>query len=240
MFVVGILIAAVSLLYGTAGQAGGSGFVAVMTFTSFPLQSIRATALALNVVAAAYASLQFHRAGMIDRPLLGRVLWPSVPAAFAGGLISLGGAVYSGVTGALLLVAAVLMAARKSSPDAQERPHGPIWLAGAASGLASGVTGVGGGVFLSSLLILFAGISPKRTAALSPPYILANSLAALAGLLIAGQRVPLTALPLAGLALLGSAAGTAIGLRWMSERAIRAILAAILLVAAAQLLMRAL
>lgn len=239
MFVIGLLIAAVSLLYGTAGQAGGSGFVAAMTFAAFPLDSIRATALALNVVAASYASLQVYRARMVDAPLLRSVLLPSLPAAFAGGLISLSGPVYSGVTGVLLVAASLLMVARGSAADPQARPRGPVWLAGALSGLASGVTGVGGGVFLSSLLILFADVSPKRTAAISPPYILANSAAALAGLLIAGRRVPLAALPLAGIALLGSMAGTAIGLRWMSERAIRYVLAAILLIAATQLLMRA-
>jgi uncharacterized membrane protein YfcA len=196
--------------------------------------------LALNVVAATYASIQVYRARVVDWPLLRSVMLPSLPAAFIGGMISLRGPLYSGVTGALLVVASMLMVTRKSSGDPQAPPNGPVWLAGALSGIAAGVTGVGGGVFLSSLLILFAGVSPKRTAALSPPYIVANSLAALAGLLLTGHRVPLVALPLAGLALAGSVAGTAIGLRWMSERAIRYVLAAILLVAAAQLLMRSL
>lgn len=239
MLLIGFLIFVVSLLYGTAGQAGGSGFVAAMAFAAFPVDSIRATALTLNVVAAAYASVQVHRAKLVDGKLLATVLAPSLPAAFLGGLVDLGGPVYAGVTAALLTVAAALMLTRKSGAATPPRTRVPAMFAGALSGLASGMTGVGGGVFLSSLLILFAGISPKRTAGLSPPYILANSLAALAGLLVAGKHVPLAALPLAGLALLGSAAGTAIGLRWMSESAIRIVLAAILLVAATQLLMRA-
>lgn len=234
------MMAAVSALYGTAGQAGGSGFVAVMTLAAFPLDQIRPTAFALNIVAAAYASVQMHRAKLVDWSLFGNLVVASVPAALLGGLVVLRGPVYSGVTGALLLVAAILMAARMSGHEPRPLPRASAFFAGAVTGFASGITGVGGGVFLSSVLILFGKVSPRTTAALSPPFIVVNSLASLLGLLLAGQRVPLAAAPFAAAAVVGSAIGTAIGLRWMSAHAIRLVLAGILLVAAGLMLARTL
>ena len=229
----------VSALYGTAGQAGGSGFVAVMTFATFPLKAIRATALALNLVAASYATWQAYRVKSVDWALLWNLILTSVPTAFVGGMIILKGPVYSAVTGALLLLVSVLMVARTSKEEAKSIQRGPALVAGAVTGLASGITGVGGGIFMSSILILFGKVSPKRTAALSPPFILVNSAAALAGVFASGQRAPLAALPFAGAVIVGSAIGTAIGLRWMSELAIRYVLAVILLAGAAQMLTRA-
>jgi len=231
-------MAAVSALYGTAGQAGGSGFISVMTFTSFPLDGIRPTAFALNIVAAAYATWRMHRVDAIDWSLMRNLLATSVPASFLGGTVVLKGPVYAALTGALLLVTAILMVARVPREERETLGRKGALLAGALTGFASGITGVGGGVFLSSILILFGQVSPKKTAALSPPYIAVNSAAALAGVLLAGQRVPPSALPFAAAAILGSAIGTAIGRRWMSPFAIRSILALILFVGAAQIFVR--
>ncbi len=234
-----ILMGLVAVLYATAGQAGGSGFVAVMTFAAFPPGAIRATAFALNIVAAAYATLRVHRAGLVDWRLLRWLLVSSLPAALLGGMIALQGAVYYGVTGAVLFLVSLLMLVRVSSGEASAVPRGTAVVVGAVTGLASGITGVGGGVFLSSILILVAKASPKQTAALSPPYIVANSLAALIGTLFAGQSVPVAALPFAAAAVFGSAIGTAIGLRWMSPTAIKGVLAIILLAGGVQMLVRA-
>jgi len=233
-----ILMCVVSALYGTAGQAGGSGFVAVMTFATFPIDEIRATALALNIIAASYATLQAHRMKSVDWPLLRNLVAASVPAALIGGMVVLRGPVYSAVTGALLLLVSILMVVRKSNTKTSSLKRGPALVAGAATGFASGITGVGGGIFMSSVLILLGKASPKKTAALSPPFILVNSLAALVGVFVTGQRIPIAALPFAGAVIVGSAIGIAIGLRWMSELAIRYVLAAILLAGAAQMLTR--
>lgn len=235
-----LFLGLVSALYGTAGQAGGSGFVAVMTFAAFPPAQIRITAFALNIVAAAYAMWRVHRARLVEWALLREVLMASLPAALLGGTITLGGRAYFILTACLLAIAAVLMLVAKTPPqDDAPVPRATALGAGAATGLASGLTGVGGGVFLSALLILLAKVSPKRAAALSPPFILANSALSLGGALLAGARIPLTTAPLALAAVAGSAAGTAIGLRWMSATAIRLVLATILLGAATQMTYRA-
>lgn len=231
------LIAAVSALYATAGQAGGTGFVAVMALASFPTDEIRGTALALNVVAAGYATMRLWFARTIDWPLLGLLIAASLPMAFLGGCIALGGVFYSALTGCLLLAAcAAMIVKRQGAGGTVSRP---LALGiGTATGFASGLSGIGGGVFLAPLLVLFGGMPARRVAGLSPPFILSNSIAGLAGILFAGHRLAFGLWPLMVAALVGSIAGTAIGLRWRSEILTRYVLVAVLAVAGAELLIR--
>jgi len=235
-----LLIAGVSALYATAGQAGGTGFVAVMALASLPADEIRITALALNVVAAGYATVRLIMTGGMNWPLLGTLLATSAPAAFLGGLIALGGNMAAAVTGILLLAACAALILRRH--DAGEGPPiaKPVALViGGATGFASGLSGIGGGVFLAPLLVMVGKMSAKRVAALSPPFILANSVAGLAGVVFAGQRLSVAVFPLMLAALVGSITGTVIGLRWCSETAIRWVLAAALALAGAELMIRA-
>jgi uncharacterized protein len=237
---VAVMIAFVSLLYATAGQAGGTAFLAVMAFASFPAVEMRPTALLLNIVAAGYATWRLHQRAAIDRTMLLRVTAPSLVTAFAGGLLVLGGHVYFILTGLLLAAAAALMVFRRTADTVEARPVRllPAAATGAAAGFVSGLTGVGGGVFLAPLLIALGWMSPRRAATLSPPFILCNSVAGLLGVLLAGQKpAPGTVLYSLG-ALVGAVAGTAIGLRWMSDRGTRYALAAILFFAGLRLLSR--
>jgi uncharacterized protein len=234
------LIAAVSLLYTTAGQAGGTGFLAVMAFASFPAADMRPTALLLNVIAAGYATWRLHRGGLIELPLLLRVALPSLPSAFLGGLVVLEGGAYFTLTGLLLMLAAGLMVFKRTVDDGAGRPVGviPAAVVGGGAGFFSGLTGIGGGVFLAPVLIALGWVSPKRAAYLSAPFILLNSILGFGGVFLAGQRLaPATAL-YALAALVGAIIGTTVGLRLMSERATRYALAAILLFAGARLLLR--
>jgi len=234
-----LLMGVVAVLYGTAGQVGGSGFVAVMTFAAFSPGAARATAFALNIVAASYPTLHLHHIRGTDWRLLGSLLLSSAPAAFLGAMISLQGQIYYGVTGVVLLLVATLMLIRVSPSETQTVHRGTSLLVGAIAGFCSGVTGVGGGVFMSSLLILIAKASPKKTATLSPPFILLNSSTALTGALLAGERISSSVLPFFAAAIIGSLLGVFIGLRFMSAWAIRCMLALILAAGAGQMLLKA-
>jgi len=228
------------LLYATAGQAGGTGFLAVMAVTGFSATEMRPTALLLNIVAAGYATWRLHGGGVIDWPLLRRLLLPSLVMAFVGGSVLLKGPVYFVLTGLLLIVAALLMLLRRDSDNDQDRPIQALsaTAVGGVAGLLSGLSGVGGGVFLVPPLVILGWSSPKQAAALSPPFILCNSIVGLAAVLIAGQKLAY-ATPIYVLgALFGAILGTAIGLRWMSERATRLVLAVILASAGIRLLLR--
>jgi hypothetical protein len=146
--------------------------------------------------------------------------------------------VYKITTGLVLLLAGSLMIFRQV-PAAEPDRQTPLWGTlgvGAVVGLVSGLTGVGGGVFLAPALIALHWASPKQTAALSAPFILANSIVGLIGALFSGQS-PSSHFGVYAVAALGGAiAGTAIGLRWLSQVATRLALAAILLAAGVQLL----
>lgn len=237
--VVLILLTAVSLVYATVGQAGGTAFLAIMAVIGVPAAELRPTALLLNIVAAGYASWRLHATSSIDWRLLLQVGLPSLPASFLGGLIALDSGLYYALTGGLLLFAAGMMMAKWTAPGTGKAPALPVAvLVGGAAGFVSGLTGVGGGVFVAPAAIALGWTTARQAAGLSAPFILANSITGLAGVLAAGQRpsgdVGLYALA----ALAGAVAGTMIGQRFMSERATRIVLAAILAIAGVRLLTR--
>ncbi len=228
----------ISLLYATVGQAGGTAFLALMAFAAFPVAEMRPTALALNIVAAAYSTWVFSREKIVDWKKLRPLLLSSLPTALAGGFIVLDERVYKATTGVVLVLAGAATILRRHVAAAPDRET-PLWGAvgaGAVVGLISGLTGVGGGVFLAPTLIALRWASPKQTAALSAPFILANSAVGLVGVLFAGQLPASHFVLYAAGALGGAVVGTAIGLRWFSQMATRFVLAAILLAAGAQLL----
>jgi uncharacterized membrane protein YfcA len=232
-----LVFAVVSLLYATVGQAGGTAFLALMAFASFPLNEMRPTALLLNIVAATYSSWLFNRGSHVDWVKLRPLLLASLPTALLGGFIVLDERFYNAVTGIVLLTAAVILVWRRK--DGRPDQATPLWgsiLVGSGVGFLSGLTGVGGGVFVAPILIALNWASPKQTSALSAPFILANSAVGLVGTLYAGQ-VPSNGTWLFAIgALAGAMIGTTIGLRWLSQTATRYVLAAILATAGIQLL----
>lgn len=233
-----VLFGIISLLYATVGQAGGTAFLALMAFAAFPPSEMRPTALALNIVAATYSSWMFNRKAVIDWKKLRLLLIPSLPTALIGGFIVLDERVYKHTTGITLLIAGIAMTVGRWARDLDNESETPIWGAvavGATVGLISGITGVGGGVFLAPMLIWLGWASPRQAAALSSPFILANSLLGLIGVLFAGQfpspHIGLYAIA----ALAGAMVGAAIGQRWLGQIATRFVLAGILLAAGVQL-----
>ena len=233
-----LLFSAVSLLYATVGQAGGTAFLASMGFTSVPSNKVRPTASLLNIIAATYSSWLFNRGNLVDWTMLRPLLFASLPTALIGGFIVLDERIYNAATGVVLLLAAGILAFRRARNEAADQPA-PLWGAitiGAGVGLVSGLTGVGGGVFLAPILIALHWASPKQTAALSAPFILANSAAGLVGAMYAGQVPSPDTWLYASAALVGAMIGTTVGLRWLSQIASRYALAAILGAAGLQLL----
>lgn len=230
-------IAAVSMLYATVGQAGRTAFLALMAFASFSPHEMRPTALLLNIVAASYSTWVFNRGSLVDWVKLRPLLLASLPTALIGGFITLDEHIYQTVTGIVLLVAAMILALRRARDGEPDRST-PLWGAisiGAAVGFISGLTGVGGGVFLAPLLIALHWASPKQTAALTAPFILANSLFGLVGAVYAGQTPTGDTWFYALAALAGAIIGTTIGLRRLSQNTTRYVLAAILALAGLQL-----
>jgi uncharacterized protein len=237
------LFLAVATLYSSVGHAGASGYIAAMALLGFAPEQVRPTALALNLLVGGIGLVRFWRGGHVRwRNVLPFVL-ASAPAAFLAARVQLPGDAFSMLLGAILAVAALGVfrhAPRAELEDAQAAGRRVPWLAalaaGAAIGVLSGLTGTGGAIFLTPLL-LFAHWMPTRQASgTSVAFVWINSLTALAGLWSTGASLP-GALPwwLAAVAL-GALLGTQLGLKWLPVEMLRRALGVVLLVAAAKLL----
>lgn len=236
------LFLAAATLYTTVGHGGASGYLAAMALVGVEPQAMRPTALTLNILASAIALARFARAGRFDW----RVFYPfalaSVPFAFLGGLLVLPPQLYKPAVGGLLLVAAVEIARtarRGDALDARVRPAPrPLALAaGAGIGLVSGLTGVGGGIFLSPLLLLARWAPTRTVSGVAAAFILVNSVAGLAGTTLgAGSFPPALALWI-GAAATGALAGSHLGVSGLATAGIRYVLTAVLVVAGLKMIL---
>jgi uncharacterized protein len=234
-----LLIFLAALLYSAVGHAGASGYLAVMSLLGTAPAVMRPTALILNIAVAVIGTVQFARAGYFRWSLF----WPfavgSIPAAYFGGHITLPGSTYKIVVGVVLLLSAVRFVVTLRAPDLVKRTI-PIPLAlliGAALGFLAGLTGVGGGIFLSPVLLIGGWADLRTTAATSVTFILANSIA---GLL--GQHAPLALVrDVAPIWAIGAVAGGLIGSHLGSRRlpspALRGVLAVVLVAAGLKLVL---
>ncbi|MCP9834988.1 MULTISPECIES: sulfite exporter TauE/SafE family protein [unclassified Cyanobium] len=238
-----IALAAVAFLYASVGHAGASGYIAVLALAGLPAPEIRAIALVLNVLVASVGTLQFVSAGHFRRDVFVPLALVSVPAALVGGTITLPAVLLRQLIGVVLLFSAWRLAAHRtpSDPEAMRVPRRRVVaLTGATLGLLAGLTGTGGGIFLTPWMILRSWLLPKQAAAVSVAFILVNSIAGLAGLVL---RQGLTALPDPGalapllvVVLIGGTLGAYGGSRRFPSPWIRRLLAVVLLIAAWKLL----
>jgi uncharacterized protein len=234
----------VATLYSSVGHAGASGYLAAMALIGLAPEQMRPTALALNLLVGGIGLYRFWRGGFVRwRNILPFVL-ASAPAAYFAAQIKLPKDSYSMLLAGVLLVAAVGVfrsASRAEADDLQASGQQVPWLLGlligGAIGTLSGLTGTGGAIFLTPLL-LFAHWMPTREASgTSVAFVWINSLTALAGLLQSEQTLP-TMLPLwLGAVAVGALIGTQLGLRWLPVRWLRIALGFVLLIAAGKLLL---
>ena len=238
--VIAILFFAGAALYASVGHAGASAYLAVMGLYSFAPSVMKPTALALNILVAAVATFKFYRAGLFSW----RLFWPfavvSVPAAFIGGATTLPAHWYKVVVGIVLLYAAVWMF-RSSLKPLQVGSHPPpqLWaamVAGLAIGFLSGLTGVGGGIFLSPLLLYMGWAETRATSGVAAPFILVNSIAGLLGHMSSVAELPPN-IPVWGVAVvLGGWIGASYGSRRAPAPVLRQLLALVLVVASVKLI----
>ncbi|MBI3598459.1 MAG: sulfite exporter TauE/SafE family protein [Nitrospirae bacterium] len=185
-----ILIFFVALLYSSVGHAGASGYLAAMALVGIVPEVMKPTALVLNILVAGIATVQFYRAGCFSWSLFWPFTLTSIPFAFLGGYITLPGTIYKQLLGLVLLFAAYRLfsnTAITQSPQKTIPPH--IALAcGAGIGLLSGLIGVGGGIFLSPLLLLMGWAQIKEQSGVAAAFILVNSVAGILGHFLALRR----------------------------------------------------
>jgi len=236
LLALGMLVGA--LLYSSVGHAGASAYIALMALAGLAPEEMRPTALVLNILVASFASVRYLRAGQFRW----RTLWPfllgAVPFAFIGGGITLPSNLYRPLVGLVLWASAArLLWPRPLADPAQIRDPAilPGIASGAGIGLLAGLTGTGGGIFLSPLLLFARWSDAKRASGVAIVFILCNSLAGLAGNYTSLKSLP-AALPLYATAVLvGALVGTRIGIR-VAPAVLLRLLALVLLIAGAKLM----
>lgn len=236
LLTIGVFV--VALLYSSVGHAGASGYIAVMSLLSVPPAVIKPTALTLNILVASIGAWQFWRAGHFSW----RLFWPfallSVPLAFLGGYINLPAHLFKVLVGIILLFSAVRLLLH---PPMEQEPENPprllAVLYGGGIGLLSGLTGTGGGIFLTPLLLFLHWARAKPAAAVSALFILVNSIAGLLGNIGSTKQAPSFALVLVAAAGFGGFIGSYFGSRRFDPTIIKRFLAVVLLIAGAKLIL---
>lgn len=234
----------IAALYAAVGHGGASGYLAVLSLSSPDAAPdwLRAQALLLNTGVSAIAFTRYRAHGLHDISTSGPLIAGSVPVAWLVGRLTLDGPVFD----ALLVLSLGAAGARLAMVDRpietpRPAPHPAVWVGiGAALGALSGATGIGGGVFLSPLLILTGWCDAARAAPTTALFVLVNSLAGLAGL-ASGPGIELS--PAMPIWLIATWLGGWLGAGWGRQAPpllLRRVLAAVLLAAALHRLARAL
>lgn len=226
-------------LYSTVGHGGASAYLAIMALFAVAPETMRPTALALNLIVAGLGSWRYWRAGQTNVRLLLLFAATAVPAAYVGGGIAIAPALYRPLVGVLLWLAAVrlfwqpaILASRRLRPVTAV----VALPAGALLGLLAGLTGTGGGIFLSPLIILFGWEDARRTSGVVAGFILLNSIAGLAGNVASVRALPAELPIFAGAVVLGAFVGTSLGISRLPKQKLLQGLGLVLLIAGAKLI----
>jgi len=228
-----------AVLYTSVGHAGASAYIAVMTLFDLPPLVIKPTALTLNIFVSSYTSFRYIRSNYFNRSLFINLIIGSIPAAFIGGHINLPSHIYKPIIGVLLIISGTRFLLQALQVDQPHRSFN-LFLAiaiGAAVGLLSGITGTGGGIFLSPLIIWLGWVSVKQASGTVAAFIFVNSIAGLLGNFQSTQSLP-SELPIFLFAvLLGAFIGTRFGISRFSSTGIKRALGFVLLIAGAKFIL---
>lgn len=232
----GMFLAA--LLYSSVGHAGASAYLALLALFNIPVAVMRPTALVLNILVASLVSLRFTLAGLFRW----RVLWPfvigAVPLAFVGGTLHLPSTLYRPIVGAVLLLAAVrlFLPQKLHLNETADPPIVPAIFCGGAIGLLSGLTGTGGGIFLSPLILFMSWAETRTISGVAAVFILCNSVAGLLGNLSVVGSLPAELPYYAAATVLGALLGATLGIKRLPSAQILKALGVVLTIAGLKLI----
>jgi uncharacterized protein len=239
--IVTVCFFAVAILYSSVGHGGASGYLAIMALAGVAPQELRPAALTLNIIVSTTAFVRFSAAGNFRW----RLFWPfaaaSVPAAFlAGRYLTLDAAAYRWVLGVVLIYAAFRLAWSMRERGETLRPPrtAPALTVGGGIGVLSGLIGVGGGIFLSPVMLLMRWATARQTAAVSALFILVNSISGLAGVALQHGGLPADPARLgvwAAAVLAGGLIGSGLGARQFNQVVLCRLLALVVATAGAKM-----
>lgn len=231
-------ILVVAFLYSSVGHAGASGYIAVLTLFGHAPAEIRPIALVLNILVATIGTVQFVKAGHFSWKLFWPFGLPAVPLAFLGGYLTLPTRPFKIMVGVVLLASAAWFFFKPGPDGDTKAPTKPLAMGvGGGLGFLAGLTGTGGGVFLTPALIILKWARTKSASATSVVFILLNSLAGLGGNISATKSFPAFALAFAGVAVAGGTLGSYLGSRRLDVTIVKRLLAVVLAIAGVKLVL---
>lgn len=231
------ILPVVAFLYASVGHGGASGYLALMAIFSFAPETMKPTALLLNLFVAAIAFYHYYKLGHFNKKLFLSFAIASIPMAFLGGMIDVDANIYKKILGALLIFA-ILKMLNIIGKESQYIKDVKIWqglLVGGVIGFFSGLIGIGGGIILSPVILLLHWGKMKEAAAVSSLFIWVNSAAGLFGQLSSGVTLSSQSFILVAFALLGGFFGSYLGSHKFNNKHLRQVLAFVLIIASVKL-----
>ena len=222
-----------AVLYTSVGHAGSSAYIAVMTLFNLQSTVIKPTALTLNIAVSAYASWRYIRNKFFDKKLFLFLSLGAIPAALIGGHINLASEIYKPVVGVLLIISGLRFIFLAATRDREIKAvNYPLAITmGIAIGFLSGITGTGGGIFLSPLIIWLGWNHVKQASGTVAAFIFVNSVAGLLGNYRSTSELPDTLPLFLGAVIIGALIGTRLGISRFSSIGVKRALGLVLIIA---------
>lgn len=233
-----LILPIVSFLYSSVGHGGASGYLALMALFSFAPESMKPTALLLNIFVAGMSFYYYYKAGFFNKKLFLAFAITSIPFSLLGGRFDIDASLYKKIL-AFLLIFAILKMLNVFGKESNKIKDIKLWqgfIVGALIGFFSGLIGIGGGIILTPLILLFHWGKMKEAAAVSALFIWVNSASALIGQLSIGVTIEKESFLLVAIALIGGVLGGYYGSKKINNQRLRYILAFVLIIACAKLM----
>lgn len=232
-----IILVIIAFMYASVGHGGASGYLALMALFAFPVETLKPTALLLNIFVSGISFWFFRKNKHFEWRLFYPFALTSIPASFIGGYMVINATLYKQILGVFLFIAIVRMLYVFGSKAVRIREI-KLWyslLIGAGIGLSSGMIGIGGGIILSPIIILLALGNMKQAAAVSALFIFVNSIAGIIGYSFKGGEIPREAFYLVPVAVIGGSLGALYGSKKFNTVTLTRLLAIVLVIASIKL-----
>ncbi|GAL74565.1 possible sulfoacetate exporter [Nonlabens ulvanivorans] len=232
-----IILTVVAFMYASVGHGGASGYLALMALFTFPVTTLKPTALLLNIFVSVISFWFFRKNKHFQWNLFYPFAITSIPAAFIGGYITINPTAYKQILGVFLIIAILRILNVFGIKQLKVRVP-KLWvslLIGAGIGLFSGMIGIGGGIILSPIIILLGIGTMKQAAAVSALFIFVNSFSGIIGFTFKGGEIPIEAFYLIPVAIIGGSIGAIYGSGKFNAITLTRLLAIVLVIASVKL-----
>jgi len=228
-----LILPIVAFLYASVGHGGASGYLALMALFSFAPETMKPTALLLNLFVAGISFFYYYKEGYFNKKLFLSFAITSIPLAFLGGTIEIDASIYKKIL-AILLVFAILKMLNVFGKESENIKEVKLWqglIVGGIIGFFSGLIGIGGGIILTPIILLLHWGNMKEAAAVSALFIWVNSAAGLVGQFSSGITLETNTFIWVAVALIGGVLGGYFGSKKINNTNLRYILAFVLVIA---------